>query len=187
MPVVQILTAVKDLHAIGVVHCDLKPSNVMFFADGVRWKLIDFDGAKRAGSERANSFTAVYAAPEASLEYVQSGQLPLAQASLDLWSFGVIAYVVLTGKCSSNSKLPVRHAVTLHTGKRFFGEDATLEDVCELVERGKIEENLAHVKEELQREVVSGFLMLEPQRQKSAAEMLQHGLFRSTSSTTTAM
>ena len=74
----QILTGLKDLHAKEIVHCDVKPSNVVFFAESVTWKLIDLDGAQKAGERRAVCFTAPYAAPEVLQGLQEKGVLPVA-------------------------------------------------------------------------------------------------------------
>lgn len=40
------LDAVEHVHAHGLVHCDIKPSNFLFTLDGSRLKLIDFGLAR---------------------------------------------------------------------------------------------------------------------------------------------
>ena len=94
----QVLIGIEYVHRKQIVHCDLKPSNIVFFGADLRWKLIDFDMARKANKYRATSFTAAYAAPEALKEFYREGNLPLARPSLDLWSFGIIAYEVITGR-----------------------------------------------------------------------------------------
>ena len=70
----------------------------MFFLDSLAWKLIDFDGAKKAGESRATCFTTSYAPPEVLREWQDEGQLPAARPSSDLWSFGILAFEVLAGE-----------------------------------------------------------------------------------------
>ena len=69
----------------------------MFFKESVSWKLLGFDGARKDCGGRMFSFTDAYAAPEVIAELQESGQLSTAQSPMDIWSFGVVAYEVITG------------------------------------------------------------------------------------------
>jgi serine/threonine protein kinase len=84
-------SAVQHAHARLVVHCDLKPANVLVTAGGVP-QLVDFGIARVLGgrsSERA--LTPGYASPE------QLAGQPLGVAS-DVWSLGVVLYELVSGK-----------------------------------------------------------------------------------------
>ena len=70
----------------------------MFFAESMKWKLIDLDGARKTGESRATCFTVPYAAPEVLREWQDEGELPAAHTSSDIWSFGILAFEVLTGE-----------------------------------------------------------------------------------------
>ena len=65
----QTCEAVGHLHSLGIVHCDIKPSNVLIGADG-RARLADFDVAidnttrTSAVGAATQGFTAGFAAPE---------------------------------------------------------------------------------------------------------------------------
>ena len=89
---VQLLRALGYLHRRGVLHRDLKPSNILVTTGGAL-KVVDFGlavGDDEAARARAAG-TLPYMAPE-----LLRGGAP-SEAS-DIHAFGVIAYVVLTGR-----------------------------------------------------------------------------------------
>ncbi|CAE7213445.1 Mylk3 [Symbiodinium microadriaticum] len=89
-----------QLESHGVVHLDIKPSNIVRFLKGERcqWKLVDLDCAVRAGvAVRYGdvTFTPPYMAPELARAYLKAGpgnaqHCPVVLAvSMDLWSVGI--------------------------------------------------------------------------------------------------
>jgi len=93
--VAQILGAVSYLHSEGVVHRDLKPENLLCTprSDGLHIFVADF-GLSRVFQDREQLNTYCgspeYVAPEvlACVPY---------EKAVDLWSVGVITYILLTG------------------------------------------------------------------------------------------
>uniref|UniRef100_A0A8C8RAM8 protein kinase C n=1 Tax=Pelusios castaneus TaxID=367368 RepID=A0A8C8RAM8_9SAUR len=93
--ILQILVALRHLHFKNIVHCDLKPENVLLASAEPfpQVKLCDFGFARIIGEKsfrRSVVGTPAYLAPEVLLNQGYN-------RSLDMWSVGVIMYVSLSG------------------------------------------------------------------------------------------
>lgn len=91
----QIMVALKHLHSKHIVHCDLKPENVLLSSETAfpQVKLCDFGFARIIGEKsfrRSVVGTPAYLAPEV---LKSKGY----NRSLDMWSVGVVVYVSLSG------------------------------------------------------------------------------------------
>ena len=87
---VELCGAVEAVHAAGLLHRDIKTQNVMVTEDG-RPVLMDFGtGRERDTSDASVSGTPLYLAPE-----VLAGGAATAQS--DVYSVGVLLYLLLTG------------------------------------------------------------------------------------------
>jgi serine/threonine protein kinase len=102
----QLLRAVAAAHALGVIHRDLKPGNIMIVREPGSepgapqmplLKVLDFGVAKSLHSHTASSTqeglgTPMWTAPEQGKHH----HLPAANA--DLWALGLLVFWLLTGK-----------------------------------------------------------------------------------------
>jgi len=87
----QLLNALQYLHAKNIIHRDLKPENMLFENGSGYMKIIDFGiAAKKTGSVPLTQRigTPYYIAPEVLCKRYNE--------KCDLWSAGVILYMMLT-------------------------------------------------------------------------------------------
>jgi serine/threonine protein kinase len=90
----QACRGTSAIHAAGLVHGDLKPSNVLF-GPGFRVVLSDLGLSRRPGAAPAGWSTPLYGAPELS---VADGVRPELAQRIDVYAIGVMAYEFLTGR-----------------------------------------------------------------------------------------
>ena len=102
---VQLLRGIAYLHHNNIIHRDLKPQNILILRQGGGYipKITDL-GISKQVKDRVNSVventlmggTQIYASPE----QLQATEI---RNNADLWSFGVIAFEMLTGKLPFNT------------------------------------------------------------------------------------
>ncbi|MER5294898.1 protein kinase [Streptomyces pharetrae] len=94
----QICEGLHQLHGAGWVHGDLKPANVLLMGDGSA-RLADFNMA--AELEGTHAYTPAFATPDYTppeLLWSEIGERGRRiRPSADIWAFGVLAHLVLTG------------------------------------------------------------------------------------------
>lgn len=106
---VQICDAVAFAHRLLVVHCDLKPDNILVRADG-QPMLLDFGIARLIDDETTSArefrMTPQYAAPE---QLLGDGQSTLT----DVYALGLLLHELLTGRSPWGEHAPASGALAL--------------------------------------------------------------------------
>lgn len=105
-----VFDAIQYAHELGVVHCDLKPENIMVTQDG-RVRVMDFGIATGQSFQRLTTTTDVlgtpgYIAPE-QMDGVRN------EPRSDQYAMGVILFEMLTGRAPFEEPDPIRR-LTLH-------------------------------------------------------------------------
>ncbi|MFD8986327.1 serine/threonine-protein kinase, partial [Streptomyces sp. NPDC059564] len=94
----QVCEGLDQLHRAGWVHGDLKPGNVLLMPDGTA-RLADFNMA--AELEGTHAYSPAFATPDYTppdLLWSEVGERGMKiRPTADIWAFGVLAHVVLTG------------------------------------------------------------------------------------------
>lgn len=109
----QLADALDHAHRHGVLHCDIKPANVLLAPDG-QARLLDFNVSlerSHVSSEVRAGGTMAYMAPE-HLLFVQGAAKSQIDSRSDIYSLGVVLFEMLAGMApkqhASDEHVPVR-------------------------------------------------------------------------------
>ena len=125
----QVCDGLSYAHEHGVIHCDIKPGNIMVRTDG-RVKILDFGIARLQGEPEGNVVvgTPMYISPERF-----SGH-PIS-ACIDVWALGVTLYELLTGTAPFVRDVPDGRRIAeepfLPLGRFMDHQPAALNEVME--------------------------------------------------------
>jgi serine/threonine-protein kinase len=111
-----VLSALSAAHKIGIVHRDIKPENILISKEG-RIKIADFGLAKGpliGGTMTAESSVILGSVSYLSPEQVQRG---VADSRSDIYSIGITAFEIFTGKKPFEGDAPIQIAY-MHVNNR---------------------------------------------------------------------
>ncbi len=139
----QLARIIRDLHHASppIIHRDIKPSNLILTPDGVL-KLLDFNAAKHPHADQTRDTvlmgTSGFAAPE------QYG-FGSSNTQTDLYSFGLLLNVLLTGKFPAEQMAQGPLAVLIKKCTELNPRDryANIDEVIAALKGGRTEKNAA--------------------------------------------
>lgn len=101
----QITEAIQYSHARGIVHCDLKPANIVLQGDSKKLaRVLDFGLAKNTDWEDSISIEGKLVGTPAFMSPEQAAGKSTIGAASDLFSLGTLFFVLLTGENPFQSK-----------------------------------------------------------------------------------
>ena len=185
----QILRSVNFIHGLGIIHCDLKPDNIMFRpGNNMQIEIIDFNSAcevTRKTSDYVQSRP--YRAPEivVDIEYTKK---------IDMWSVGCIVLEMITGKqifrCDNENELfklyievcghPKREVISKGRRSNMF-IDRMGKFKIKAAAKVKSVEKILHGCDSKIVDFVDRLLRWDPEERMSAFEAIEHDWIKSIS------
>ncbi|KAI8546055.1 hypothetical protein RHMOL_Rhmol07G0086300 [Rhododendron molle] len=154
----QIASGLEALHRANIVHRDLKPDNCLFLDERVDspLKIMDF-GLSSVEEEFTHPVVGLFGSIDyVSPEALAQGQGRIISFKSDMWSLGVILYILLSGYPPFMAQNNRQKQHMIKAGEFSFYE--------------KTWKNISSSAKQL----ISGLLTVDPDRRPSANEILQH-------------
>mmetsp|Transcript_72944 Transcript_72944/g.152280 ORF Transcript_72944/g.152280 Transcript_72944/m.152280 type:complete len:661 (-) Transcript_72944:334-2316(-) len=154
----QLTEAVRHLHSMNILHCDIKPENAMVVGDissgEAKLKLIDFGCSCFAEHSQDFEYRIVhdmYMPPE----HGENRKLPPAKTT-DMWRLGCTLFVMLTRRPPYSNDQDTRAGIAFRKDMRFY--------------RDKIYTDLSSEA----RDLLESLLLGDPAKRPTAEEVLKH-------------
>jgi len=164
----QLLSAVVYLHSLGIVHHDIKMENVIVdYRAGIA-KLTDFGSAKEIKNMTGIGGTICYMAPELLMN--MRGSDLKCDKSIDLWSIGVVAYILLSGQHPFDQSKSSPNMITRIIAGKFDFPSPQWDNVPK------------HCKD-----FIKHCLVVDPKGRSSGADLLKHSWITSSNVSSTNM
>ncbi|XP_049820493.1 ribosomal protein S6 kinase 2 beta isoform X2 [Aethina tumida] len=155
----RLATAVAYLHENGVVHRDLKPANILFASKDCNPESVticDMGFAKQLRAENGLLMTPCYTANYVAPEVLKRQGY---DAACDIWSLGVILYIMLSSKCPFST-----------------APNNSPQQILQRISSGRLDlqsGRWAHVSNEA-KILVADMLHIAPQRRPTASKLVAH-------------
>ncbi|KAK3286918.1 hypothetical protein CYMTET_5551 [Cymbomonas tetramitiformis] len=164
----DIYNALSAMHRNSdLVHGDIKPANIVKFAQDDVWKLIDMATASKIDEDATVEYTLRYAAPEVVKLALQGQKTAPRNPALDMWSAGVVMYEV-------------------YTGQRLFDEQISDQQVmAELLSSAPLQlKGLQNIESGAGRIIRDKLLVKDPSERWTVDKVLQSNFFKTMDDTT---
>jgi WD40 repeat protein len=143
----EMASALAYVHAKGVIHCDLKPANVLE-DEGGHARVVDFGQARAVTDSSGALGTLFYMAPEQA-QVAREGEMLQPDVRWDVYALGATIYALLTGKAPHGDTLQSRlnTSPALEERLKIYRELTQREAAPSLVAetKGLVDEDLAAI------------------------------------------
>ena len=143
----EIAQALAYVHSKGLIHCDLKPANILL-DEGGHVRVADF-GQSRIVTDSAGALgTLFYMAPEQAVS-AKEGEQVQPDVRWDIFTLGTTMYAILTGKVphAAGNAERIQKAASLQERLRLYREAVLREPLtdCRELSGGKVDEDLSAI------------------------------------------